>query len=284
MNITMNELFKNKKIWSNNTKILKRRIFKKLGILCVICLFGTATFISGYTANSHAAAASTVLPISRGGTGGGTASLAANNILGKNFANYEGGVLPVAKGGTGTNNSAYSGMSAMLNLQGLPFYSYARKNPWNASNYYFKALDAYTEPGSCAPFCAHAWGQEVMVSGMGDNMDLDGLLRKVYIISYSGINIDKNNNVIRPVIYGIAGPCDISQPAGFMTIDSETGHVSIYIWSNRWSGNSTLTWLSAELNNGITRFIPEAVQGSGITKPEGAYDLYPECLVFDKKS
>ncbi|MDR3116876.1 MAG: hypothetical protein LBT91_03500 [Bifidobacteriaceae bacterium] len=237
------------------------------------------------TQNSNAASNNNsqvaVLPIKEGGTNANTAVQAAQNILGNNFGNYNDGILPVAKGGTETNKSAYSGMSAMLNLQGLPFYSYARKNPWNSSNYYFKALDAYTEP-ACQN-CVETYGQEIMVSGMGSNLNLDGLLRKVYIISYSGVNIDANNNVISPAIYGIAGPCDISSPAGFMTIDSETGHVGIYIWSNSWTGNSTLTWLSNEPDYDMSLFQPEAVQGSGITKPDGAYDLYPQCAVAETK-
>jgi hypothetical protein len=66
---TVNELFKNKKIWLQNVITPKKHAFKKLGVLGIIFLFGTAAFISGYNINSYAASSSTILPISRGGTG-----------------------------------------------------------------------------------------------------------------------------------------------------------------------------------------------------------------------
>ncbi|MDR3116579.1 MAG: hypothetical protein LBT91_01920 [Bifidobacteriaceae bacterium] len=74
MNITMNELFKSKKIWLQNVITPKKRAFRKLGVrklgvLGIIFLLCTTTFISGYNINSYAASSSTVLPISRGGTG-----------------------------------------------------------------------------------------------------------------------------------------------------------------------------------------------------------------------
>jgi hypothetical protein len=80
MNITMNELFKNKKIWLQNVITPKKRIFKKVGVLGIIFLFGTAAFISGFSINSYAASSSTVLPIARGGTGANQAAEARNNL------------------------------------------------------------------------------------------------------------------------------------------------------------------------------------------------------------
>ncbi|MDR3116862.1 MAG: hypothetical protein LBT91_03430 [Bifidobacteriaceae bacterium] len=68
MNTTINELFniRNKGI---KKAYIKRIGIKKLGIWGIIFLFGTATFISGFSINSYAASSSTVLPIARGGTG-----------------------------------------------------------------------------------------------------------------------------------------------------------------------------------------------------------------------
>ncbi|MDR3152037.1 MAG: hypothetical protein LBT85_01035 [Bifidobacteriaceae bacterium] len=83
MNITMNELFKSKKIKSNNTVSFKSKFTKKLGIFCVICLFGISAFISGYNINSYAASSSTVLSVSRGGTGQNTLA----NVMGVGSAN-----------------------------------------------------------------------------------------------------------------------------------------------------------------------------------------------------
>ncbi|MDR3116927.1 MAG: hypothetical protein LBT91_03770 [Bifidobacteriaceae bacterium] len=99
MNINKNELFKSEKIWPPNIIFPKKQAFKRLGVLGIIFLFGTAAFISGFSINSYAASSSTVLPIARGGTNANTAAQASSNILGSNFANYN-GVLPVAKGGT----------------------------------------------------------------------------------------------------------------------------------------------------------------------------------------
>ncbi|MDR3116538.1 MAG: hypothetical protein LBT91_01675 [Bifidobacteriaceae bacterium] len=80
MNITMNELFKNKKIWLQNVITPKKHVFKKIGVLGIIFLFGTATFISGFSINSYAASSSTVLPIARGGTGANQAAEALTNL------------------------------------------------------------------------------------------------------------------------------------------------------------------------------------------------------------
>ncbi|MDR3116870.1 MAG: hypothetical protein LBT91_03470 [Bifidobacteriaceae bacterium] len=89
---------------------------KKLGILGIIFLLCTATFISGYNINSYAASSSTVLQISRGGTNANTAAQASTNILGSNFANYS-GVLPIAKGGT----AGQTLLAAQNNLQ-IPYH------------------------------------------------------------------------------------------------------------------------------------------------------------------
>ncbi|MDR3116343.1 MAG: hypothetical protein LBT91_00670 [Bifidobacteriaceae bacterium] len=42
---------------------------KKVGVLGIIFLFGITAFVSGFSVNSYAASSSTILPISRGGTG-----------------------------------------------------------------------------------------------------------------------------------------------------------------------------------------------------------------------
>ncbi|MDR3116377.1 MAG: hypothetical protein LBT91_00850 [Bifidobacteriaceae bacterium] len=59
----MSELFNIKKVE------IKKLSVKKLGIWGIAFLFGTVAFISGFNINSYAASSSTILPISRGGTG-----------------------------------------------------------------------------------------------------------------------------------------------------------------------------------------------------------------------
>ncbi|MDR3116541.1 MAG: hypothetical protein LBT91_01690 [Bifidobacteriaceae bacterium] len=61
--------------------------------------------------NAWASQNTNILPIAKGGTNANTASGAATNILGTNFANYS-GILPIAKGGT----DATAAKNALLNL------------------------------------------------------------------------------------------------------------------------------------------------------------------------
>ncbi|MDR3116298.1 MAG: hypothetical protein LBT91_00440 [Bifidobacteriaceae bacterium] len=77
MNINKNELFNIKK-----ARIKKANI-RKLGVLGIIFLFGTAAFISGFSINSYAASSNTVLSVARGGTG----QNALANVMGVGSAN-----------------------------------------------------------------------------------------------------------------------------------------------------------------------------------------------------
>ncbi|MDR3116613.1 MAG: hypothetical protein LBT91_02090 [Bifidobacteriaceae bacterium] len=93
---------------------------KKFALFIFPILFIALSFLSGIQFNSKSAVSSEILPASRGGTGASTPAGASNNLLGENFANYDGGILPITKGGTGES----SGFLAMQSLGNYPSYEY----------------------------------------------------------------------------------------------------------------------------------------------------------------
>ncbi|MDR3116785.1 MAG: hypothetical protein LBT91_02995 [Bifidobacteriaceae bacterium] len=106
-------------------KFLKLR---KYGFIIITFLIFTSGFISGSFAPVNASSSSSVLPITKGGTGSNFASGAAENILGENFANYSGdlpasqlnGTVSIGAGGTGADNIS----AAQRNLQIPQSYTY----------------------------------------------------------------------------------------------------------------------------------------------------------------
>ncbi|MDR3116286.1 MAG: hypothetical protein LBT91_00365 [Bifidobacteriaceae bacterium] len=267
----MSELFSIKKL------SIKKAYIKRTFILGIIFLFGICTFISGFNINSYAASSSTVLPISRGGTNANTAAQASSNILGSNFANYD-GVLPVVKGGT----QAVSAMDASYNITGVPTYRYNVPN--KAYSQFVKVLDLVV---STATYWNEYLTQTLEITGLTERLTPQD--SKQYILTFKGLSgkIDNFANYI--FLTGFHRECQniinrndeafwITEPIADSTT---TKRLKVYINTPRWSVNSTIRWTALEnyLRSQAKDFTSEAfLVSDGI--PEGANIIHPYCASF----
>ncbi|MDR2799154.1 MAG: hypothetical protein LBB07_00830 [Bifidobacteriaceae bacterium] len=115
---------------------VKRIKLNKIGTVAAVIILCFISFTAGVDLNQKAntASSASVLPVSKGGTGGNTASIAAANILGTNFENYS-GILPLAKGGLGAAANTATGIETAQNNLKIPrVYTYAM-NPDQVPKY-----------------------------------------------------------------------------------------------------------------------------------------------------
>jgi hypothetical protein len=129
---------------------IKRIKLNKIGTVATVFILCCISFTAGVdlTQNANSAGSASVLPVNKGGTGGNTASIAAANILGTNFSNYD-GILPLTKGGLGVNANTNDGKNAARNNLKLPLterYDYEESNTWVkvASQYVMVGGNSYT--------------------------------------------------------------------------------------------------------------------------------------------
>jgi hypothetical protein len=120
--------------------------FKKIGTVLAIAVFGAVSFTAGVdlTNKANSATSASVLPIGKGGTGGNTATTAAANILGTNFANYA-GILPLEKGGLGVNASPAAGKDTARDNLNIPWSYTYKPGGYGSTTAYLKVASLITD-------------------------------------------------------------------------------------------------------------------------------------------
>jgi hypothetical protein len=283
----MNELFKSEKIWPPSIIFPKKHAFKRLGVLGIIFLFGTAAFISGFSINSYAASSSTVLPISRGGTNANTAAQASSNILGSDFANYN-GVLPVAKGGTGTSvtsNNDTTAISKNLYINPRYFYGYT----YHFNDVYFKVME-FSVTGGSLDYRNSRFGQSVQITGSNKHVHSPFEVAN-WTLTYSPKN---NSNVIDNTRFTLIGhhtTCRNNKSpmyAIYEPIDENSGTVKVFLWRPAYQTEPTLEWYYTYNAGLVQDWTPEVIKLSTDTgtedRPADALNIYPYCTVYTSPS
>ncbi|MDR3152103.1 MAG: hypothetical protein LBT85_01375 [Bifidobacteriaceae bacterium] len=171
-----------------------------------------------------------VLPTKKGGTNANTASQAATNILGSNFANYS-EILPLEKGGTG----ATTNLGAQYNLGLNPVY---KANSGTGKSMYIKiATVKLGDKENCT-------NQIVQIAGMSDW----GTLPFTYLLYISGNN---NLNTIPAKIYTLNTDTIYELPHIFSIgyIDRTVSNINyrdIYFLTGSWNN---ITYFQFLINN-----------------------------------
>jgi hypothetical protein len=174
--------------------------FRKIGTVLAIAVFGFISFTAGVdlTQNANSTASSSALPISKGGTGGKTAPIAAANILGTNFENYS-GILPVANGGLGADISTVDGkLQAQSNLNVINSYSYYDEVETRSNNYFRIASVVLRDSSGNTGNADH---QTVLAEGLTNHQ----FLPFAFLISVTGRGYVNGN--WKPIITSLNNLC-----------------------------------------------------------------------------
>ncbi|MDR3116859.1 MAG: hypothetical protein LBT91_03415 [Bifidobacteriaceae bacterium] len=287
----MNELFKSKKIWLQNVITPKKRAFRKLGVLGIIFLFGTAAFISGFSINSYAASSSTVLPIARGGTNANTAAQASSNILGSNFANYE-GVLPSSKGGAGFSEINASGNNT---LTSLPKFTYAinTAHQWKVNSAYIKvgtSLLTGNYVNTLSVQSIYIIGFTEAQGGTGIPLEYMLTIKPWPNAGVTPETASTSNVTVSIKSYSIN--CSSDNYIGYYTVGpSETNPTKavadVWLWKGgSWTTPPSLNWFYYNnYANTVAQFTPEDRETNNRADiPEGAVKIYPYCFTYTAPS
>jgi hypothetical protein len=235
---------------------------KKYGVLISTFLLTVLGFINGCFTQVSAATNTTVLPIAKGGTGSNSASGAATNILGSNYANYS-GILPVAKGGTGAGiNDTKTLFQAQKNLGLPPTYIYVNHDI--TKNQFYKFSEEYYGSSSKKEFNA-------LIQIVGGTFVPD------YARAYDFYLVGRNNGNNFFEIMGRSPNCSTTTSLGFYTKD-ENDIYKFYYSAPAWGSFTRITWevygYGGEPYNSLI-FTPETIYNI----PAGATTIYPtKCL------
>ncbi|MDR3116268.1 MAG: hypothetical protein LBT91_00270 [Bifidobacteriaceae bacterium] len=239
---------------------------KKLGLLGLIFVFIYSNFLYGFLNNSFAETSAAPLPITHGGTGSKTATQAAANLLGSNFANYE-GILPVSKGGTGSNNKVRS----VYNIEDRPELQILYPS-WTSTQYWVKVLDIGVSWGEISD-------QVLKIVGLGGFGN-----QKEFFLT-----ILHRTETVHITLTGYHTSCNPETLAGVWIIDSSDPNnkrIKVYLHRDGWGGHVKLenvaftqlrytTWYHLS-RTGIEDFTPEFLTD----KPETENEIYPYCVSY----
>ncbi|MDR3127888.1 MAG: hypothetical protein LBT99_00970 [Bifidobacteriaceae bacterium] len=231
---------------------------KKYGVLTSAFLLAILGFINSCFTQVNAASSSTVLPIAKGGTGNNSASGAATNILGTNFANYSGklpasqltGSVPIANGGTGGTNIS----QAKTNLQIPRIYKYRSWDNWGNTPY-FKVM--HGNMGASVIYEDHY--QIIEVTGLGGVSSTDQKKFTIYLWPRS----------TKPVfiIYQTMGSCAASAVIGFYITNGDT--FNLYLKAAIYTSSTNIQWTEYGSYMNPDSFVPEILWN----KPSDAVDV-----------
>ncbi|MDR3128272.1 MAG: hypothetical protein LBT99_02975 [Bifidobacteriaceae bacterium] len=240
---------------------------KKYGVLISAFLLAILGFINSCFTQVNAASSSTVLPIAKGGTDSNSASGAATNILGTNFANYSGklpasqltGSVPIANGGTGGTNIS----QARANLKIPIIYKYLNHDNWGY-NPYFKVMNGNFETG----VKYEEFYQIIEVTGLGGVASQDQKKFTIYLWPRS----------TEPVftIYQTMGSCAASTVIGFYIKNDKA--FDLYLKAAMYTSSTTIQWTEYGSYINLDSFVPEILWN----KPSDAVDVSgAKCATYD---
>jgi hypothetical protein len=233
---------------------MKNRI-KKIGTALTILTFGLICGIGGYELRSSTDSASSVLPISKGGTGGKTANDAASNILGSDFENYD-GVLPLAKGGVGVDATNRDGkIQAQRNL-GIENQTYTYQRSTDNTGLWLKVASVKYDTST-----GGRGNQTVLITGTTSY----AYRMASYILSVSGR--EPSQELVSLTSF------NCNRQAFYANVNDRRDY---YILSDGYANKTTVSVLSNDDINPAftTNYIPYA------EKPTGAVTFNAKCPVY----
>ncbi|MDR3116781.1 MAG: hypothetical protein LBT91_02970 [Bifidobacteriaceae bacterium] len=228
-----------------NNKIYKLGI-GGLAFTLILISFTAGSFLDLNSVN--AASSATVLPISRGGTNSSTASGAAANILGTNFANYSAGALPIANGGTGTDSGNHRTMAYNLGMN--PGIKIDYNGAWTSTPYWVKIFDVVRTTSDYSDYT----NQSMRITGLTDIYSTRDI-KDYYFLVMSPHRLEPNYNFAQYTnLLGQHKDCDNSETVAMWTTDvisSTQYRWRLYIKREENGAPGHIEWLTDERNIGL---------------------------------
>jgi hypothetical protein len=246
---------------------LKKFKLKKVGTVLAVLVLCVVSFTAGVdlTQKANSATSASVLPINKGGTGANNASGAATNILGINFANYD-GILPLANGGLGVDMTTQeSKMSAQKNLNIPRYYEYPFRYG-SSGNAYVKIAETYYGNNN-----ENANHSELALMVIGGNTYLKN--PDSYYVTITGRSTADRK--VFAIQNAYSNPCDVSKVLGYYTIDVDAKVMKVYFYSVLSAPGVGINFL--RYGSYVPDFVPEELPTTD--KPADAIDFKATCML-----